>query len=406
MWSAADGFQILSSVSACSSRSGISAVLISYGRLRQKSGARCSPAAGDQVDRRGHAAGRDAADRRDADGRWPAQQGWSDLGTGRGWQRYSLRCARSVNASATPVRGADVGWRSAVEVTQRQLRAFCVVAEELNFSRAAARLHMSQPALSLSVQQLERALGVRLLERNTRIVALTDAGRDFLSKLVPALEALDEALASARDWASGAVGSLRIGYLIGAGLEELPRLLRDFSRRYPHVRVEAVECDFGDPTAGLGTASVDVALIRPPIDLAVETMVLSREGWVACVPADHPFAGRAYVDLNEVLAEPIIAAPSSAGLWRDYWIAAEYRLTTPATVVAEAATFESEFNTVAQGKGISITTETARRYYLRPGVAFVPIRDAPPCTVALAWLPGPHAPAVAQFLEVARDLQL
>lgn len=291
-----------------------------------------------------------------------------------------------------------------MEVTHRQLRAFNVVAQQLNFSRAAAELHISQPALSLCIQQLEKALGVRLFERNTRVVTLTDAGQDFLAKLVPAMAALDEAVATARRWATGEVGVLRVGYLIGAGLEELPRLLRDFSARYPNVRVETAEFDFADPSAGLRSGAVDIAVIRPPIDLPVQSMELVREGWVACVAADHPFAQREAVTLNEVLSEPIVAAPSSAGGWRDYWIAAEYRMAAPARIVAEAATFESEFNTVAQGKGLSITVETAARYYRRPGVAFVPICDAPPCTVALAWLPGEHPPAMWQFLEVAHGL--
>jgi DNA-binding transcriptional LysR family regulator len=291
-----------------------------------------------------------------------------------------------------------------LEVTQRQLRAFHVVAQQLNFSRSAELLHISQPALSLCIQQLEKALGVRLFERNTRLVTLTPAGHDFLAKLVPAIAAVDEAVASARRWATGEVGLIRVGYLIGAGLEELPRLLRDFSARYPNVRVETAEFDFGDPSAGLREGAVDIAVIRPPIDLEVQTLELIREGWVACVAADHRFAQRSEVTLAEVLAEPIVAAPSSAGGWRDYWIAAEYRVSTPATIVAEAATFESEFNTVAQGVGLSITVETAARYYRRPGVAFVPICDAPPCTVALAWRPGEHPPAMWQFVEVARDL--
>lgn len=293
-----------------------------------------------------------------------------------------------------------------MEVTHRQLRAFEVVADELNFTRAAIRLHMSQPALSLSIKQLEKAVGVQLLARNTKAVALTPAGTDLLSKLRPALAAIDDAVATARDWATGAIGVLRIGYLIGAGLEELPRLLREFAARHPNVRVETVEYDFADPSAGLGSGDVDIALIRPPIDLEIKTLELSQESWVACVAADHPFAARAEVALADVLAEPIVAAPSSAGGWRDYWIALDYRSATPVTIVAEAATFESEFNAVAQGKGISITVETAARYYRRPSVVFVPIADAPPCSVALAWVPGRHPPAVGQFIRVARELVL
>ncbi|MCX6432865.1 MAG: LysR substrate-binding domain-containing protein, partial [Actinobacteria bacterium] len=102
-----------------------------------------------------------------------------------------------------------------------------------------------------------------------------------------------------------------------------------------------------------------------------------------------------------LLNEPIIAAPSSAGKWRDYWIAQQYRDHVVAQVTAEAATFEAEFTLVAQGKGISITVETAARYFRRPGVVFVPITDAPICAVALAWPESGTAPAVNHFVRMA-----
>jgi DNA-binding transcriptional LysR family regulator len=290
------------------------------------------------------------------------------------------------------------------EVTQRQLRAFVVLADELHFGRTAARLHLSQPALTLSIQHLERALGVQLLHRSTRSVTLTPAGADFFAKLVPALLAVDEALDSAVRWGEGTRGVLRLGYLIGAGLERLPRLLRDFADAYPEIRVETVEYDFSDPSAGLSEAEVDIALIRPPIYVkGLKYHQISQEGWVACVPRDHRLAEATRVRLADILAEPIVAAPLSAGRWRDYWIASSYRNQQPARVVAEAATFEAEFTAVAQGKGISITVDTAARYYKRPGVVFIPITDAPPCSVSLAWPRTGSGPAVARFVRLAAE---
>jgi DNA-binding transcriptional LysR family regulator len=57
-----------------------------------------------------------------------------------------------------------------------RLRAFLLVTEELNFTRAAARLHVAQQALSATIRRLERDVGVQLFDRTTRAVQLTPAG--------------------------------------------------------------------------------------------------------------------------------------------------------------------------------------------------------------------------------------
>ncbi|MBF8192793.1 LysR family transcriptional regulator [Nonomuraea sp. K274] len=72
----------------------------------------------------------------------------------------------------------------------RELAYFVAVAEEQNFSRAAARLGIAQPPLSRAIQRLERRLGVRLLERGTRHVSLTRAGEVLLREGRKALTSL------------------------------------------------------------------------------------------------------------------------------------------------------------------------------------------------------------------------
>ena len=70
-------------------------------------------------------------------------------------------------------------------------------------------------------------------------------------------------------------------------------------------------------------------------------------------------------------------------------------------MVAEAATFEAELQTVATGRGISITTGTAARFYARPGLRFPVIRDIPPCRVAVALPAHPVLAASRNFAELA-----
>jgi len=74
----------------------------------------------------------------------------------------------------------------------RLLRAFLAVAEELHFTRAAARLFVAQQALSRDIRRLERAWGRDLFQRDTRHVALTPEGQRLLPAVRRALAAQAE----------------------------------------------------------------------------------------------------------------------------------------------------------------------------------------------------------------------
>ena len=108
--------------------------------------------------------------------------------------------------------------------------------------------------------------------------------------------------------------ALSLGYVIGAGLEFMPRLVRTYLERRPDQPLNSVEYDFADPTAGLRDHQVDAAIVRPPLGLAgIATLELTTEPRVACLPEGHRLAKREAVTVNDLLQEPIIAAPPSPG---------------------------------------------------------------------------------------------
>src|SRR5215217_2339896 len=85
-------------------------------------------------------------------------------------------------------------WPMTGELDLRLLRSFVAVAEELHFTRAAARLYLAQQALSRDIARLERQLGVRLFTRTTRRVALTPDGQRLLVRARELLALHDQTL--------------------------------------------------------------------------------------------------------------------------------------------------------------------------------------------------------------------
>ncbi|MDX1885707.1 LysR family transcriptional regulator [Mycolicibacterium sp. 120270] len=283
------------------------------------------------------------------------------------------------------------------------MRYFAVLGEELNYRRAAERLYITQPALSTAIKQLEHNLGVMLLRRSTREVALTDIGAAWLPKVTEALHGIDSAVDDLIAL-SAHYRRIRLGYLIGTGADLLFRLVRHFEAAHPEITVEPREFDFSDPTAGLADGTTEVAIIRPPVDLPEHRMfILDAESWVACLPRDHRLADRTELSIAELLDEPIVVAPTSAGRWRDYWMAMDARDGKPPTIAAVAATYEEETTTIARGLGISFTSEASARLYNRQGIVYVPITDRPRNYTALAWHPAELSHESAELVRHVRE---
>jgi DNA-binding transcriptional LysR family regulator len=274
-----------------------------------------------------------------------------------------------------------------------------VLAEELHFGRAAERLFLTQPALTQTIRQIERTLGANLFVRTTRAVALSPEGSRLLPYVRMSIAALDRVEVEAQRLTREQAGRLTVGYQVGAGLTLMPTVVRDFEAAYPQYTVEFTEYDFAQPASGLDIGKSDVAFVRPPIGHEdVDVLTLYEEPRLACVPRGHRFAGRSSVSIAEVLAEPIIAAPTP-GVWRDYWLLNEYR-SEPANVVSESSTFESELQAVAAGRGIIVTSAASRQFFNRPNVAYVDIEGLGPCDVAIAWPRDSVHPALQPFLSI------
>src|SRR3954452_10121533 len=116
-----------------------------------------------------------------------------------------------------------------------QLRYLVLLAEELNFTRAARRGNVAQPALSRQIRKLEDELGVPLVDRTTRRVRLTPAGAEFAERTRTILHALDGAREARREAAQLLSGRVLLGVTQTPGSVDVPQLLAGFHGRHPAV---------------------------------------------------------------------------------------------------------------------------------------------------------------------------
>ncbi|WP_129840067.1 LysR family transcriptional regulator [Streptomyces sp. RFCAC02] len=294
-----------------------------------------------------------------------------------------------------------------MDLDTRLLRYFVAVAEEGTITRAAARLFVSQPSLTRQIRQLEDRLGTPLFDRSRTGMTLTEPGRALARRAPALLDGLDSVLRETREAAARAARTLRVGFLASAANEATRWIVAEFARRRPGWRAEMRQAPWSDPSAGLASGAVDVALVRLPFpgQEALRTTALFVEPrWVA-LPAGHPLAGREVIPFRDLWDEPFVAAPAGTGEWRDHWLAAGERDGRPVRVGAVTELPDDWLSAVAHGHGVALAPASAARFYARPGVTYRPVRGVSPSGVGVARpsVDGPGAPVVRDFVRCCLD---
>ena len=267
----------------------------------------------------------------------------------------------------------------------RRIRHFNVLAETLNFSRAAERLHIAQPALSVSIQKLETELGTRLFERTPSGVVLTAGGQAALVEARRLLYHGEQLLRTARDAAQGTGGRLRVGFVGSAIYRVIPALIPAFRTRYPGVELILTEETSTAIVSRLNEEALDIGIVRTPLlqSHGATLLTLQRDRFVAALPKDHPLAARDRLHLADLAREPFVMySPQQA--------------TQVPTVVA----------LVEAGLGVALVPEVMRGHR-EPQVAYRDLQDtreSMETTLAAAWMEGAESPAAQRFIEVTRRI--
>ncbi|WP_108662017.1 LysR family transcriptional regulator [Acuticoccus kandeliae] len=291
----------------------------------------------------------------------------------------------------------------------RHIRYFLAVADEGNFTRAAARLGIGQPPLSLQIKDLEREVGVRLFRRVPHGAELTEAGAAFYQsvKSLPAQAA--DAIGIAQRAARGETGELRVGFPGTAALHPLvPAAIRVFRRTYPEVALHLVEANSLALVTSLVEERLDLAILRPtesdPEDLLEQPLL--DEPLVVALPQAHPAARRrGRLDLASLREEPLILTPRAAGTsLHDAAIAACRAAGFEPAIGQEAPQIASILSLVSAELGMSLVPASMRQLRMK-GVVFRALREpAPRVGLAIAHRRANVSPLTTNFATLARTL--
>jgi DNA-binding transcriptional LysR family regulator len=285
----------------------------------------------------------------------------------------------------------------------RLVEYFVTVAEELHFARAAERLHIAQPSLSQQIRRLETQLGVVLLDRSSRRVELTAAGQVLLRD---GRNLLADSRRAVRAVRSAGMPSLTVGFYGSAAIALLPVTLREFGERHPAFTVEVRELALGSLDE-LRNGEIDVAFTRlAPGQTDLEVEVLLSEPRVVALPAAHPLAGRPSVAFSDLREEAFITNPvdHADGDRPPRWLTEQRRHKLPGRVAARATGVAEILTLVAAARGVCLMPATVARHYPRDDVAYVPVAEAEPAVVSLAWRHTNPSPALAAFIDTARSV--
>ncbi|ALD91391.1 CysB family HTH-type transcriptional regulator [Cupriavidus gilardii] len=241
------------------------------------------------------------------------------------------------------------------------------VRQNFNLTEAAKALYTSQPGVSKAIIELEEELGVDIFTRHgKRIRSLTEPGRRILTSVEKILQEVESLKRVGKDYAAQDQGNFTIATTHTQARYALPRVIGEFTKRYPKVRLSIQQ---GNP------AQIADMVLHDQADLGIATEGISGDKNLVSLPGyqwqhtivtppDHPLLDKPHLSLEDLIGYPIVTYdPNFAGRPK-IDKAFELRHLQP-DIVLEAIDADVIKTYVEIGLGIGIVA----------GVAFDPERD-------------------------------
>ncbi|MFJ9809744.1 LysR family transcriptional regulator [Streptomyces sp. NPDC101158] len=288
-----------------------------------------------------------------------------------------------------------------------RLRTLDAVARHGSVSGAAEGLHVTTSAVSQQLSKLEREIGQQLLTKSGRGVRLTDAGLLLAEHAARILSQVQLAQADIEAQRGQVVGEVRIAAFPTAMRGLFPAAIRSLHAAHPELRVHTAELepDFGMREVLRGDSDLAVVLDwnnkRAPVPAGLERAHLLDDSADVALPADHPLAGSAEVELEDFAGEEWVSWP--AGEFCHDWLMFTLRSKGIEPRIAHVAgDHHTQLALVAAGLGICVAPRLGRPAAM-DGVSFVPVRQPVRRHIYATWrTDAGRRPSIRAVVEALR----
>lgn len=267
-----------------------------------------------------------------------------------------------------------------------QLRYFQTICKHNNLTRAASELHVSQPSLSNAIHELEEEFGVSLFYRLSKGLVLTEEGEYFLKEASRLLDQADQ-LTTQMNALGKTNQTIRLGVPPMLSALVFPQLLQSFHNSFPQIHLYMMENGTVTNTSLVMDGTLDAAIISTTTVLpaTLDSWELQQLNIGFCISADHPFATRQEIHIDDVGDTPLALLGEDSFLTSFMRKQFQTAHLTP-NVILNTNQLATIYQLIEQGTAASFLFENRQNPH--PGIVHVPVPNLPPIHVHLIWNPG------------------
>jgi len=288
----------------------------------------------------------------------------------------------------------------------RQLQTFCILAEELNFTRTAERVHTVQSNVTSQIKALEEELGSPLFDRLGKRVVLTEAGRRFRPYAEKTLALMDQGRRAVQ-FGDEPAGPLYIGAPESVLTYRLPEVLKLFRKRYPKVELifrPDMDEKLADSLEG-GKLDLAISMSDSVDNESLRSIKLRTEDVFLFGHPDHPLSSAKKIYPEDLIDQTLLLTEAGCGYRKKLDLQLAEANIKPQSVT-EFSSVEAIKQCVSAGMGFGLLPEIVISAGLKKRQFVVLNWQGPKMTIAthIVWHKDKWiSPSMQAFLDVLKS---